>query len=309
MKSYNTNSQAYVLPIVLFMVIILISGALFALHIAKQDIDNTARLVDTAQAQLEAESQLEVIKFYAASGHFIPNRIDNNALISTTPSYPESLYLDNREHNITANLSIHLQDTAGLLNATHPDATTIATLLDNTNKFDTISTLEDSISDWYDSDDFHRTNGAEENYYREQHMAYGPRNTLISQSVDELRLIRGIHDLSEAQWNYLRQFLISTPSSDFNVMTAPPQILAAKLRLPLKELEGLTQLRKRDPDDFLQRIALISTQYNNETMGSFPSKYILVHITATRNNAKITLKALIDCNEQGGAPGQTIRRY
>lgn len=314
MNPTNHSSAGYILPIVLFLVIILTSGGMFALHIAKQEISNTASLFDTVEAQIEAESQIEIIKFYASSGHFTQNRIENNTLnkISSTylqTPYPEVLYIDNREQNITSTLSLKLQDTAGLLNAMYPDANAISELLNNTKKFNHTDTLRDSVEDWFDLDDFHRINGAEENYYREQKFAYTPRNAHISQSREELRLIRGIADLSVDQWEYLSRFLVLSPVSAFNFATAPSELIAAKLHVSVKELDGLEELRRRDLVEFVKRIRVIGTGYNPETSGIFPSKIVAVQVTVRRNNAKVHATALLDCTDYDDAPLHVISWY
>lgn len=309
MKTFNASSSAYVLPIVLFLVIILTTGGLFSLHLAKQNIANTASFFDTTEAQIEAESQLEIIKFYAASAHFTLNRIENDALISSTLSYPDKLYIDNREHNLSTSISVRLQDSAGLLNAMYPDAEAISGLLSNAAKFESPDTIRDSIADWYDSDDLHRINGAEAGYYQGLKLSYTPRNGLIFLSREELRLIRGMRDLTDEQWQYISRFLIISPVSAFNYTTAPPELIAAKLHVSLKVLDGLIELRNEDLNLYLNRIRVIGTGYDPETSNTFPSGVISVSIVSRRNNARVTLHALIDCSNYDDAPLHTMSRY
>ena len=309
MRPYNRNSSGYILPIVLFLVIILTSGGVFALHIAKQEIKNTADLFDSAEAQIEAESQLEVIKFYVASGRFTLNRIENDSLINDILGYPAILYLDNQEYNLSKSISIRLQDTAGLLNAMYPDSQAMGELLSNANDFDSSTTINDSIADWFDKDDLHRINGAEAEYYTHQKLPYTPRNGQISFSKEELHLIRGLRDLPDEQWNYLSRFMVLSPISAFNYTTAPPELLAAKLHVSIKELDGLEQLRRKDLDAFLNRIRVIGTGYNPETASTFPSGAIAVEIKSQRNNASYTLHSIIDFSDYDDAPIHTISRH
>lgn len=309
MRPYNRNSSGYILPIVLFLVIILTGGGVFALHIAKQEIKNTADLFDSAEAQIEAESQLEVIKFYIASGRFTLNRIENDSLINNSLDYPSILYLDNREHNISKSIRIRLQDTAGFLNAMYPDAQAISDLLSYTEDFHSSATLIESVADWFDKDDLHRINGAEAEYYTHQKLPYAPRNGQISFSKEELHLIRGLRDLTNEQWNYVSRFMVLSPVSAFNYTTAPPELLAAKLHVSVKELDGLEQLRRKDLDAFLNRIRLIGTGYNPETASTFPSGVIAVEIKSQRNNTSYTLSSIIDFSDYDDAPIHTISRH
>jgi hypothetical protein len=309
LKTYNLSTSGYVLPIVLFLVIILTGGGVFALHIAKQEIANTADLFDTAEAELEAESQLEIVKFYAASGHFTLHYIENTALLNGPVTYPEKLYIDGRDQNVTKTLAVRLQDTAGMLNAMYPDAQAITDLLAVDGDFGYSDTIRDSIADWFDKDDLHRLNGAEEAYYQQRKFPFSPRNVPISLYRDELRLIHGLHELTNEQWDYVNRFLILSPVSAFNYTTAPPELLAAKLHVSVKELAGLTDLREKDIYLFLNRIREIGTGYNPETTNTFPSGVIAVEILSQRNNAQVTLHAILDCNDYDDAPVHTISRY
>lgn len=304
----SSNRQGYVLPIVLFLVIILTSGAVFSLHIAKQKISNTALLLNTVEAQMKAESELEVLKFYMASGMFTENRIENNALVTQEPKHPEILFLDNREHNISSNLSIHLQDTAGLLDVSSLNVAAMGALLRHFGTFTQSDTFNDSIMDWVDADDFHALNGAESSYYRDKKLSYTPRNINYIQSPQELKLIRGMNDISSDQWRAVEPFLIFSPKGGFNYLTAPPEILTAVLQLPEQEQVGMQALRKRDLYEFSKQI-MASRGFDPETSTPFPSKVVKVNIVVQYNEARIHLDTLIDCNSYKDTPIHTIIRY
>lgn len=310
LKQYNSSvSNGYILPIVLFVVIILISGGLFSLHIAKQKISNSTDLMDAVEAQIEAENQLEIIKFYTSSGKFRGNRVENDALRDIFPFYPDTLYLDNREQNLTSNYTIRLQDTAGLINIMYPDAQTISYLLNHIGNKSSSDVLADSISDWFDEDDFHRLNGAEYSYYQAQKDSiYTPRNLHLTQSPEELKLIRGLKELSPEEWNYVKRYMIFPGGSSFNVMTAPIELLGAKLQIPEEERVGIEALRERDFEEF-KRYIQTSSNFNPETIGILPSQIVRANITVKKNNSKATVKALIDCSGVEENPTKTIGYY
>jgi len=281
---------------------------MFALRIAKQEITNTVSLSDTIEAQLAAESELEILKFYAASGEFISNAIRNNALTHTALGYPEFLYIDNREYNITSNITFQLQDTAGLLNTSENEVMVLTNLLDTAKKADNRQTIRDSIIDWMDQDDFHGLNGAESDYYQQRGASYLPRNVPFLASKDELRLVRGIRDISEEEWKHLKKFFVYCPSSEFNIATAPIELLAARVGINPQELNGYEELRKRNLGLFMQEISE-KRYFNMENMGNTPSGVVAITIIAKKNNARAALETLIDFGQREDAPLHTISRY
>lgn len=305
MKTYNNASSAYVLPIVLFMVIILISGGVFALHIAKQKIQNTSLLLDAIQARVQAESQLELIKFYATTGEFSSAGIKNIFLKETDPAYPAYLYIDNREHNITSDITIKLQDTAGLLNIATPNVKILSELLHQTKKDTDAQTFSDTILDWMDEDDFHRLNGAESDYYKQKNFAYAPRNIPYFQAPQELRLLKGVNELQEKQWSELEKYLIFVPYGGINLATTPVQLLSAYLDIDEKLLDGLEELRKKDFHDFATQIRHFPA-YDIDTFGFFPSKILKVEITVKQNSSQAHISTMLDFKTYTNAPMHTI---
>jgi general secretion pathway protein K len=58
---------------------------------------------------------------------------------------------------------------------------------------DVAATVSDSILDWRDEDDLHRTNGAEDDYYEDLDRPYQSKDAPFS-TIEELLLVRGVTD-------------------------------------------------------------------------------------------------------------------
>lgn len=97
-----------------------------------------------------------------------------------------------------------------------------------------VDTIVGSILDWIDTDDLHRLNGAEEDYYQSLEAPYSCKDGPLS-SVDELLLVKGMtpevlygpKESGRAQGGAgLAQYLtVATPDNKINVNTAPKAVL------------------------------------------------------------------------------------
>ena len=82
-----------------------------------------------------------------------------------------------------------------------------------------------ALVDWLDRDSVPSVNGAEADFYLGLTPPYEPRNGPMP-TIGDLRMVRGVND---AVFQTLRQFLTAAPTTEINVNTAPPQVLAATL--------------------------------------------------------------------------------
>jgi general secretion pathway protein K len=82
-----------------------------------------------------------------------------------------------------------------------------------------------ALVDWLDRDSVPSVNGAEADFYLGLTPPYEPRNGPMP-TIADLRMVRGVND---AVFQTLRQFLTAAPTTQVNVNTAPPQVLAATL--------------------------------------------------------------------------------
>ncbi|SRR5579875_46379 len=82
-----------------------------------------------------------------------------------------------------------------------------------------------ALVDWLDRDNVVSPDGAEADYYLALPMPYEPRNGPMP-TIGDLRMVRGVTD---ALFLKLREFVTTAPTTQININTAPPQVIAAVL--------------------------------------------------------------------------------
>lgn len=110
------------------------------------------------------------------------------------------------------------------------------------------SILGDSILDWRDSDDLHRLNGAESDYYLSLSPSYTAKNGPFD-AVEELLWVRGVTPEifygSEGHVGLREIFTVDNPMDRVNLRTAPAQVIHALLGIPLEKSRALVEERKK----------------------------------------------------------------
>ena len=119
----------------------------------------------------------------------------------------------------------------------------------------------DSISDWRDSDDLHRVNGAENDYYLSLSPPYTAKNGPFD-TVEELLWVRGVtpelfygqaeSDENEVQSAGLRDiFTVDSPMERVNLSTASPEVVHALTGLSLERSKEFVEERRKLSDKTL----------------------------------------------------------
>lgn len=125
-------------------------------------------------------------------------------------------------------------------------------------------TLVDSITDWRDADDLHRTNGAENDYYLTLSPPYTAKNGLFD-SVEELLWIRGmtaelfhgVSDYSDQSRDGPRRvglreiFTVDSPIDRVNLRTAAAEVIHALSGIPLDKCRAFVEERGKLSDKTL----------------------------------------------------------
>jgi general secretion pathway protein K len=125
----------------------------------------------------------------------------------------------------------------------------------------------DSIFDWKDPDDFHRINGAENDYYRSLSEPYDCKNGDFD-SVEELLLVRGMtpellygkkgEDQEAPVIGFKDVFTVFSTTDRVDLNAAPPEVLTALLGIPFQLAKAITDARGEggfsSPNDLLQRV-------------------------------------------------------
>ncbi|MCC6345860.1 MAG: general secretion pathway protein GspK [Nitrospirales bacterium] len=131
----------------------------------------------------------------------------------------------------------------------------------------------DSLMDWKDSDDLHRLNGAEDDYYASLPNPYKAKNANF-ESLEELMLVRGVTpDLlyGSGDRKGLLQFItVNSGSAAINVNAAPREVLLAVPGMTSEMADAVLDYRASKEIKSVQEIQdLLGEQYT--TMSSFLS--------------------------------------
>ena len=127
-----------------------------------------------------------------------------------------------------------------------------------------VDILVDSIMDWRDPDELHRTNGAESDYYGSLSPPYSAKNGPLD-SVEDLLWIRGMTPAlyygsaddsdprsERAERIGLREvFTIDSPIVRVNLRTATVQVIHAMTGIPIEKCRSFVEERKRLSDKTL----------------------------------------------------------
>jgi general secretion pathway protein K len=285
------NEQGSVLIIVLILMMVAVSLALYTVSLSRDIIATTQQLQDKLQARLESRSVIEKIKYIGSIGKFSSWNIEN---LSGNREFP--LRLNLRGTPITVgNSELRLIDSAGRLRLWPPDTYVLKRLL----QVDGVKPGEadvavDSLLDWIDEDDLKRLNGAEKYYYRsERSLAYQPRNSRFIQTISELELIRGFRGTI---FDQVKDEIIDSGGAKFNINTVDTQLLAALLDIDLESANRLVAVREKN--GVLSNADLIAIGRNDLTnidgyITNIPSKTLAVEVRTRINDAGDVEHAII----------------
>jgi general secretion pathway protein K len=150
-------------------------------------------------------------------------------------------------------------DEAGKININRADEQTLRRTFTNLGVEEPARTvLVDSIMDWRDSDDLHRVNGAENEYYRSLNPSYTAKNGPF-ESLEDLLWVRGVTaDLFYGYGDFdgprrqredrvgLRDvFTIESPIDRVNLRTASAEVIHALVGIPLEKGRAFVEERQK----------------------------------------------------------------
>jgi len=284
------NRNAFALSIVLWIVAAILLGIAFIVTLSKDTLILSKNLHNKLDARLEAVSVLEALKFVILTS----NHDSFGLIINTNLPYkfPKKIVLDGRKYKITKDITISLRDTSSILNVMNVNL--ITALAVNNNQRELAFTIRDSLKDWKDSDNIVSLNGAEKAYYKhEKGVFYGPRNSMAFQSLDELRIIKGLDSLSSKEWEKLKEHLYYGNGSYINLALINQLYLSKLLKLTSFEAKELEKYKTQDYKRFLQIINQ-NKNYNDEYMGYGLSFKIKIDIIVRNHNSVSRLHTFIN---------------
>ena len=175
-------------------------------------------------------------------------------------------------------------DEGGKININRADEETLRRVFTNLGVEEpTKAILVDSIMDWRDPDDLHRTSGAENEYYRSLNPSYTAKNGPFD-TVEDLLWVRGMTpelfygygdaqgDRAEnAQRAGLREiFTVDSPIDRVNLRTASADVIHALTGIPLEKSRRFVEERKKLSDKTLaDLLPLLGVGANDAALQQF----------------------------------------
>ena len=247
-------------------------------------IVNTFAWMVRTEAQAVGNFKEETKAYYLARGGFQRAIMELLKSQESTVHEPpeEGLKLDGRVnmfHFIDGYAEVRVMDEGGKIDinaATRDDIVRVLSAMEL--EVENKDEIADSILDWIDENNFHRLNGAEDDYYRLLPEPYGAKDGPLS-TVDELMWVRGIttkifynqvvdrspewsemeaEALSEAKGNLTREggsfrtglesvFTVFTGSNKININTAPISLLLSLPGIGVTQVERIIAIREESP--------------------------------------------------------------
>jgi general secretion pathway protein K len=171
-----------------------------------------------------------------------------------------------REERLGAGVfRVRLIDEGGKININRMNEEILRRVLANLGvEADRIDILVDSIMDWRDPDDLHRTNGAENDYYSSLSPAYTAKNGPLD-SVEDLLWVRGMtpelfygdsdnreQSAGKPRRAGLRGILtVDSPIDRVNLRTASADVIHLLAGIPLEKCRAFVEERKKLSDKTL----------------------------------------------------------
>jgi general secretion pathway protein K len=248
------NQRGVALIVVLWIFIFLFVVAFDFSASVREEAAATTRFADETQG------------YYLALAGFQRGLYDFLQQAGTTNSQPDPMHNDlfdggwHEEKLGSGTFRVRLIDEGGKINLNRVDEQLLRRVFINLGVEATqADILVDSILDWRDPDDLHRTNGAENEYYGSLTPAYSAKNGPLD-SVEDLLWIRGMtsslfygasDDANDSRSEGLPRvalrdvFTIDSPIDRVNLRTATAEVIHALTGIPMDKCRRFIEERKR----------------------------------------------------------------
>lgn len=292
MQCTRQSRSGFALSIVMWIVAALLLGIVFIVSLSRENLVLTGKLHDKLDARMEAESVLEALKFVILTSDYDLNSLSPH--VNLPYKFPKKIILDGRKYALSKEITIALKDSSSMFNVMHPNSSVIAKMLMNNDR-ELYYTLRDSIKDWIDSDNVVRLNGAERAYYKlKKNIDYVPRNSPTLQSVDELKLIKGLDSLSDEHWKSLKNNFYFAKNGMLNLMLVKSEILQDILQLSSVDMKMLERYKREGKvKDFIIYIKK-NPNYDEGYMNFTLSFKIKIDIIVKNHTSFSELQTFID---------------
>jgi len=287
------KKSAFSLALTLWIVAMMGLVSVLYLSYGKKVVTKSTQLHKKLLLTFQAESMVELLKFYGSTGRFNGNYILNTLVQQYYPSFPKKIFIDSRETR-WKNTKILLQDTAGLISIDDIDALSNCLEYELQDSKDKKVIIKDSLMDWLDSDSFSTLNGAEDSFY--QKYGYESRDMGYFASSEELFLLRVLQDINRSkQDKFLTQLAISSKRGR-NISTLNNSLLQCIFNISKGDL---IELKKLKEEEGLYRFmsffeTVYKENYDLERDGGVASQILRIKITSFDNNITKEINTLID---------------
>jgi general secretion pathway protein K len=158
---------------------------------------------------------------------------------------------------------VRLTDESGKIDLNQAAEAVLRNLLTNLDfaaedKERSVAAIVDAILDWKDPDDFHRLNGAENDYYQSLPNPYKARNGNF-ETVEELLLVKGLTPEilygRDRKAGLIDLLTVQGRTNKININAAPPAVLLALPGMTPEMVEGLIAYRTEREIKNIQEIA------------------------------------------------------
>jgi len=285
------KKEAFSLALTLWIVAIMSLASALYLSYAKSIVLKSKQLNTKLKLIFEAESIVEIIKFYGSTGEFNRRTLSNTLLGTYLPSFPKVLYLDSKKMK-WKNSEIILQDSAGLINLEDIDSVVNYIVEQDLKLKDKKDIIKSSVKDWLDRNNFSTLNGAEDSFYSKY--MYKARSEGYISSVDELFLIRGLDNLNNSEKERIKSSLVLSFLEKRNAITMSKDILKSTYNLSQTDVTLLDNTRV-NPLRFMSLFnSMHKENYDIERDGFASSKIVKAKIISSEGNISKKIEFLID---------------
>jgi len=291
--------KGFAFSITMWIIASLLFATVVILRFAKEEVGLSQGLNDKIKTQLTAQSVFEALKFYVPTADYTLTSLKNSLLQETQYPFPTEMVLDGREYNVTQKIQLSIKDTSMMLNVTYDSSTMIAKALTREKEEELSAVLKDSLEDWRDEDNLVKVNGAEENTYRSLGQRIKVRNTNAIQDIHELQMIQGFDELNSS---LIESNLYYGRGTSVNLMLMDNRrYLSTLLGVDEAFMQKLLELRESEPLKFRKTLATLPA-YNDDYMGFWLSKQLVVKIEVHEGRARSILKAILTFKQLNERP-------
>jgi len=294
--------KAFALAMVLWISAILMASTVYLLSIYKRSVNNAQKLNDKLHAELLSDSYIDKFKFYALTGRFKDNYIENDL-----NGFPNKLFLDNTTQYTDKNVTFSLRAGGEMFSLYSSNAF----ILEKIVKFYTNDDLnyKDPYLDWIDLDSNMLLNGAESSFYNLQSQNYSCSNMGTIQHPEELFYIKNFSKIDE-QFHYeIVKNFHNVNHSKINPSVITPKVVKKFVNVSEFDLNQLKILNKNDYNQYVDRLKFLLRKNSLEDINVGSSYIVDLIITVKQHNSTVSKKINLYLNNFYKRPYMIYKYY